>query len=693
VTHGRIFVDGKRFVIDAEPHVMSRIRSMFDTGRTYHAAGQFTHRPILLPMTLSAARDLVWVLARYPLSLTEETSDRLDTMAREYDAIVAAAATAANDETFILNPGALELGLPLRPHQAKFRNAARVVRRMLLADKMGLGKTAAAISLLCERESRPAIIVVPAHLRTQWAHELARFLPGASSFVARGMKATPLPPVDAVVVSYNCLQAWQDELCGPDKTFPTVVFDEVHELRHVGTTKRDLSRLLSTKAETVVGLTGTPIFNYGAEIWSVVDVVSPDALGPRDDFVGEWCHDKKVREPAVLNAHLKSRGLFLRRTPEDVGLDFGTVSRHVYTLDSDMEKLREVQSVAKMLAISVLSGSISSTEDWSDSARQFDWKLRHATGVAKARPVAEFVKLLCEQGEKVVLAGWHRDVYDVWEKELFAYKPVMYTGTESPSQKEAAKQKFIEDPECKVFVISLRSGAGIDGLQYASNTVVFGELDWSPHVMDQVVSRVFRDGQTKHVQAFFLTVNDGADPFMTQVLNLKRSQHDGLVEGLSGEAQVLESSFSPDRIREMAKAYLASIGETVPEPVRETGLLGDVARALRRIRVPANTEAELQDALGATLPSLLESSAALTREVRIGKRSRLDFLATLGDERVAIECKVTSTGRKDVYRQVRRYAEEAQITALVLFAPWGGVPSFTVDGVPVVVVDFSAAAL
>jgi hypothetical protein len=79
--------------------------------------------------------------------------------------------------------------------------------------------------------------------------------------------------------------------------------------------------------------------------------------------------------------------------------------------------------------------------------------------------------------------------------------------------------------------------------------------------------------------------------------------------------------------------------------------------------------------------------ANVEREVKITDRSRLDFLVTRGTEQIAVECKIDQTGKAAVYRQVRRYAEEAGITGLVLFAPWSGVNNFTVEGVLVTIVD------
>jgi hypothetical protein len=64
--------------------------------------------------------------------------------------------------------------------------------------------------------------------------------------------------------------------------------------------------------------------------------------------------------------------------------------------------------------------------------------MRRATGLAKAPYVADFVRLLLESEPKVVLFGWHRDVYEIWLDRLADLNPSLYTGSESSgsAQKE-----------------------------------------------------------------------------------------------------------------------------------------------------------------------------------------------------------------------------------------------------------------
>lgn len=85
----------------------------------------------------------------------------------------------------------------------------------------------------------------------------------------------------------------------------------------------------------------------------------------------------------------------------------------------------------RALALRVTSGSFT---DRGMAAREFDMRMRQATGVAKAPHVANFVKMLLEAKLPVLLFGWHREVYDLWLNKLAAYNPLLFTGSESASQ-------------------------------------------------------------------------------------------------------------------------------------------------------------------------------------------------------------------------------------------------------------------
>ena len=101
-------------------------------------------------------------------------------------------------------------------------------------------------------------------------------------------------------------------------------------------------------------------------------------------------------------------------------------------------------------------------------------------------------------------------------------------------------------------------------MQKICDWVVFGELDWSPKVHDQVITRVDRDGREEgrdSVTAVFLFTEYGSDPTMMDVLGLKASQSHGIIDPFSGVGEQLSDE---SRIKKLAKNYLASLNKEVP---------------------------------------------------------------------------------------------------------------------------------
>jgi superfamily II DNA or RNA helicase len=676
---GELTISKNVVKIDCLPFVMQKIRPLFKQTLT-SAKGKYSHSTISITLTIDAAKDLDMIQYRYNLKMSKEVSIAIKAKCDLFDSIQLSLKNASSKNKFKVSKNALKQNITLRDLQEKFANIASVSKKILLADPVGMGKTYSALALTLEPSSRPALVVVKPSLLNQWDAYIKRFTPDATTHTIKNTKPYDLPDVDYILTTYTRLKGWEDYLISDNCDFKTLIYDEVHELRGLDTQKRSVAEQLSERIETVVGLSGTPIINYGEEIWSVLDAINPGCLGARSGFVSEWCgYEGVVKDPLALHSFLVSSGLMVRR--ENIRITPPVVE--VIQIDSDLKTLKDHTDILKVLALSVLEQKVGVS---TDSAREFDWKLRMMTGVAKAKPVAHFVKDLIDQGEKVLLGGWHRDVYEIWLKELKDYNPVLFTGSESPAQKQKSFDEFVSG-NSKVMIMSLRSAEGIDGIQTVCNNVVVGELDWSPKITEQLLGRIDREGQKHQVNAFYLTVNDGSDPYMIEVNGLKSSQSTGIVTGKEGSSTLMGSEKSAnERMMNMAKSYLKSIGESVEEKSPE-GFFGELTTFLKSIKTHPHNEKALQAELNDLLVNHF-SNDSISREVRLSPRSILDFLCIRANERVAIEVKIESTNRQAVYRQVRRYAEEGKITSLILFAPWSGVDFFEVDGIRVQVVNY-----
>jgi hypothetical protein len=128
-----------------------------------------------------------------------------------------------------------------------------------------------------------------------------------------------------------------------------------------------------------------------------------------------------------------------------------------------------------------------------------------------------------------------------------------YTGGESVTEKDASAAAW-KNGELDVMIISLRSGAGLDGLQKAGSVVVFGEIDWSPAVHEQCIGRLWRDGMTRPVIAYYLLSASGSDPVIADTLGVKRGQSDGI----RNRTEPITEQADPLHIRRLAEKVLLS---------------------------------------------------------------------------------------------------------------------------------------
>lgn len=479
--------------------------------------------------------DMQWLMLRYPLTIAEK--DRV----RWQEGLAAAREQAARKEAYRAHPQ------PMRPPVLTFQGELMEFQqlglsylvyhdRALLADEMGLGKTVQALAALAVVERYPVLLVVPPHLMTNWQREIGRFLltydedgeaVAPRIHVLRGLKPYVLPEADIYIVHYLLLRGWKKAL--PAYEFETVIFDEVQELRHAGTEKYSAASLLSDSAHRVWGLSGTPIYNRGGEIYQVMNILDFHCLGDWESFTREWCAgygSDVLARPEELGEFLRREGMMLRRTKAEVLRELPPKRRVVQAVDADTVLYEAgMQPVyEKMRALMALGGGNASqaallTEQIVSGERQ-------ATGLAKAPHVAAFVRALLEGGERVLLFAHHHSVFDVYARELKHQHPVMVTGRENTLQKDRAVQAFMQG-DTSLCCISLRAASGLN-LQKAT-CVVFGELDWSPAVHSQAEDRAHRMGQEDSLLCYYLVCNTGSDPDVQDALGLKISQFSGLM--------------------------------------------------------------------------------------------------------------------------------------------------------------------
>lgn len=523
-----------------EPHICIKLKGIFK--KIAYSEAQ----PFILADTIEFCHEMLWFLDRYHLVITPE---HLKYMKKQ----AAAQVKKINDLEAIMSPDRapanveLKDGMQGRDYQLRGADLYHRTQRLLCGDDLGLGKTVIGILSFLKPGTLPACVVVQTHLTKQWQEQIEKFT-HLKTHIIKGTTPYSLPESDVYIIKYSCLAGWTNFF--ETRFFNSSVFDEIQELRHTGTGKYNGGLALANNTIYALGLTATPIYNYGQEIYNILNLLKPGCLGSLGSFQTEWTgHSVSVKDPAALGTYLRENFLFLRRTREEVGRELPPVNKIVHTVDYDEDEAEKSTDLARKLAIKVFSGSFM---ERGMASRELDMFVRQSTGVAKARQVAQYVRILLENNEPVLLAGWHRDVYDIWMQELKEFKPVMYTGSETPKQKEDAKKAFVNG-DSNLMIISLRSGVGLDGLQFRCKYVVFGELDWSPKVHDQVIARADRDGQVNQVTAIYLVTDYGSDPVIIDLLGLKAAESHNIVDPL--KAVPLQHT-DESRIKILAETFL-----------------------------------------------------------------------------------------------------------------------------------------
>ena len=507
----------KCWTIKGEPCVTEMAKRLFPGSEKKRGEARFTANRRIIG-------EVNWLMMRYPLEIAPRDralwEKSLET-AREH----ALRREAAHRLPLRSSPPAGTFEGTLREFQKEGLSFLLTNERTLLADEMGLGKTVQALACLAATGDLPALLVVPPHLMRNWESETGRFLringKQPRICVIRGLKPYDLPEADVYIIHYLLLRGWKKVL--PECGFRAVIFDEIQELRHAGTEKYSAASLLAERCERVIGLSGTPIYNRGAEIWNVINILDFHCLGDWESFTREWCDgygNHIVRDPALLGAHLKREGLILRRTKQEVLSELPPKRKLVQEIDSDDRVYRELmRPVIEMLGS--LRELMPDAKERALLEERISAGERQATGVAKAPFVAAFVRALLDGDEKVLLFAHHHAVMDIYRKELAGYNPAFITGRENTAQKDTAVARFMAG-ETNLCVISLRSAAGLN-LQRAS-CVVFGELDWSPAVHSQAEDRAHRMGQEDSILCYYLVAPQGSDRDMQDALGLKVSQ-------------------------------------------------------------------------------------------------------------------------------------------------------------------------
>jgi len=418
-----------------------------------------------------------------------------------------------------------------------------------LADDMGLGKTIQVLAMLVRRRGivaaggmphRPTLVIVPKSLVFNWIEEAAKFGPALRvvnhTGNQRGEGSVSLADADIVLTTYGTLR--RDIMRHRDIEFDYVVLDEAQSIKNAGSQAAKACRLL--RARHRLALTGTPVENHIGELWSIFEFLNPGQLGSAARLKrflagGRGGSAAEVVARAVrpfLLRRTKSQVLsdLPEKTEQTIFCELGETQRKAYDELREHYRQELAGRIGKMgigrSRIAVLEALLRLRQTAChpglvDAARIDE-------PAAKLETLLEQLDEVLEEGHKVLVFSQFTSFLSIVRRQLDARSiPYEYLDGKT-TDRQARVAHFQEDPECRLFLVSLKAGG--QGLNLTAADYIY-ILDpwWNPAVEAQAVDRAHRIGQTRRVFAYRLIARDTVEEKILALQDRKRDLAESIV--------------------------------------------------------------------------------------------------------------------------------------------------------------------
>ncbi len=442
--------------------------------------------------------------------------------------------------------------LPLLSYQREGMLHLAFGERALLADEMGLGKTVQAIAaceLLARRNGVARVLVVcPASLKAEWEEQIARFTerPARSVFGPHAQRLMAYrEPVFFTIVNYEQVLPDAEDIntiLAPD----VVVLDEAQRIKNWQT--KTARRVKSLRSPYAFVLTGTPVENRIDELYSIVQYLDPELVGPLFRFNREfYALDERGRPVDYQNlAELRRRvaPVMLRRRKADVESELPgrTVKTYFVPMVPEQEEryLEYQRQAARLIALSKrrpltkkefdrLQMLLACMRMICDTPAILDPTCRVSP---KLEELERILGDLFEEPDRkvIVFSEWERMLALV--RELAAEMGVdaaWHTGSVPQQRRRAEIMRFKKDPACRLFLSTDSGSVGLN-LQAAS-AVVNVDLPWNPARLEQRIARAWRKHQTRSVTVVNLVCENSIEHSILHIIGQKQALADGLIDG------------------------------------------------------------------------------------------------------------------------------------------------------------------
>ncbi|HVZ35336.1 MAG TPA: DEAD/DEAH box helicase, partial [Polyangiaceae bacterium] len=418
-----------------------------------------------------------------------------------------------------------------------------------LADDMGLGKTIQLLAYLLHRrerapdDARPALLVAPTSVIGNWEREAQRFAPSLAlhphygSERARSADELAATGPCLVLTTYGLLRRDAELLARVD--WALVTLDEAQNIKNAASATARAAR--SLRASQRFALTGTPVENRLAELWSILEFANPGLLGGLEKFRREFAipverygNDsvaarlRRIVSPFILR-RLKSDPAIVADLPPKnemrvvCSLTREQASLYKAVVDAELKRIESTDGMERRGRVLAL---LSFTKQICNHPAQYLSESGPLPGRSgKLERIGEMLEEALAAGDKALVFTQFREmgVHLVAHLSQRLGTEVLFLhGGTSKAARDQLVQRFQTEPQAaRVFVLSVKAGG--TGLNLtAANHVFHYDRWWNPAVEDQATDRAYRIGQRRAVQVHKLLSAGTVEEKIDQLLDQKR---------------------------------------------------------------------------------------------------------------------------------------------------------------------------
>jgi SNF2 family DNA or RNA helicase len=428
-----------------------------------------------------------------------------------------------------------------------------------------------------EGEEKPSIIICPTSVVSNWRREVERFAPGLRVMIHQGAErekqnfAELAEQHDLVISSYALLHRDEEQLVAVD--WSAAILDEAQNIKNPTTKQAQAARKLA--AGRRIALTGTPVENRLAELWSIFQFLNPGYLGPQSEFQSQFARPIERMQDAYAAQRLKALvGPFiLRRVKTDPAVIsdlpekneikvFCNLTKEQATLYQAVvrDSLAQIEASEGIERRGVVLATLLKLKQVCNHPAQFlkdDSALPDRSG--KLERLIEMLEEVRSVKERVLIFTQFAEMGHMLKAHLqatFGDEALFLYGGTPAKLREAMVRRFQEDPHGPfAFILSIKAG-GVGLNLTRANHVFHFDRWWNPAVENQATDRAFRIGQTRNVQVYKYVCAGTMEERIDEMIERKRA----LAEQIVGSSEAWITELSTEQLRDLFTLRQEAIG-------------------------------------------------------------------------------------------------------------------------------------